>query len=259
MQSRPTDSDRPTTQEPLIQEHLMEEPGLTQHVAPKSMPQKLPRPVIGTSDHAIFAFAPNRETLGGTAYWIQDPMGNVLIDCPAWTEETQNWIQEQGGLRWLVLTHRGGMAKVRAIQAALGCEVVLQEQEAYLLPNLTVTTFHHVHKLTPDLTILWTSGHSPGSACVYTRQAGGILFTGRHLLPDRQGNPAPLRISKTFHWPRQLKNVQALRDRYRAENLALICPGGSIGYLRGSTAIEDAYAKLAAIDLDSLQHVEPGL
>ena len=151
------------------------------------------------------------------------------------------------------------MAKVRSIQAAMGCEIVIQEQEAYLLPNLTVIKFHHHHRITPDSEIIWTSGHSPGASCVYSQQQGGILFTGRHLLPDRHGDPAPLRISKTFHWNRQLKNVMVLRDRYCSETLRWICPGANTGYLRGETAIDSAYTKLMAIDLEALQNAEPGL
>jgi glyoxylase-like metal-dependent hydrolase (beta-lactamase superfamily II) len=224
------------------------------------MLQKPPRPLFEhPTSPQLFAFSPNREILGGTAYFVQTTEGNLLIDCPAWTEETIAWLTEKGGVRWLVLTHRGGMAKVREIQRLMNCEIVIQEQEAYLLPNLTVTTFHHSHLLTPEIEVLWTSGHSPGMSCIYIKKQGGILFTGRHLLPDRNGNPAPLRISKTFHWKRQLKNVQTLRDRFTAETLAWICPGASTGYLRGATAIGDAAVKLRAIDLDRLANAEPGL
>jgi glyoxylase-like metal-dependent hydrolase (beta-lactamase superfamily II) len=221
------------------------------------MPQKLPRPLF--PDSSIFVFPPNRETLGGTAYLVQAPEGNLLIDSPAWSDETSTWLAAHGGVRWIALTHRNGIAKVRNIQAALHCEILIQEQEAYLLPNLTVTSFHQFHRITPDLEILWTSGHTPGSSCIHTSAHNGILFTGRHLLPDRNGNPAPLRIAKTFHWKRQLKNIQALRDRYSAQSLDLICPGASTGYLRGANAIGDAYTKLEGIDLAQLQNAEPGL
>ncbi len=221
------------------------------------MPQKPPRSL--TPGSPIFAFPPNRETLGGTAYFVQTPTGNLLIDSPAWNEETRLWLEEKGGVRWFALTHRGAIAKVREIQTAFQCEILIQEQEAYLLPNLTVTSFHQSHRITPDLEILWTSGHTPGSSCIHSNLHQGILFTGRHLLPDRNGNPAPLRIAKTFHWKRQLKNIQTLRDRYNNDSLGLICPGGSTGYLRGTMAIDNAHAKLTAIDLEILQNAEPGL
>ena len=229
-----------------------------QHSAePSKPPRSVPCPNLETAQ--IFAFPPSRAILGGTAYGLLSDSGNVLIDCPAWNAETEAWLRDRGGVRTLFLTHRGGIANVKDIQAATGCDIVIQEQEAYLLPNLTVTSFHTHHTLPGDLEIFWTSGHSPGSACLYTPLHGGLLFTGRHLLPDRNGNPAPHRISKTFHWKRQLKNVQFIQDRFSTETLNYICPGSSTGYLRGATAIENAYVKLAAIELDTLQNIEPGL
>lgn len=194
-------------------------------------------------DH-IFAFPPNRDTLGGTAYLIVENEVNILIDCPAPDEVNQNFLHSLGGVQWLFITHRGGIGKASEIQKNFGCEIVIQEQEAYLLPNLKVTTFEREFDLLPATSAIWTPGHSPGSSCLYYDKNGGILFTGRHLLPNPQGELMPLRTAKTFHWPRQLKSVQLLRDRFTPETLSYICPGANTGFLRGKRAIEQAYEKL---------------
>lgn len=220
---------------------------------------KQPRLVLssddGSSPHFIFAFAPNRDTLGGTAYLIIETEGNILVDCPAWDEANQTFVQAQG-VRWLVITHRGGMGKVREIQQALGCEVVIQEQEAYLLPGLAVTVFREGLSLNHSR-LIWTSGHSPGSACLYHPAFGGVLFSGRHLVPDRHGNPAPLRTAKTFHWVRQIRNVQTLVDQFTPDTLRFLCPGANIGFLRGKQAIADPYPKLAQLDLQACLKMQP--
>jgi glyoxylase-like metal-dependent hydrolase (beta-lactamase superfamily II) len=217
---------------------------------------KSPRPVLEDWDH-LWAFSPNRDTLGGTAYLILDQNegrpANILIDCPAWTPEHQQYLEQQGGVRWLVITHRGGMGKVKDIQAALGCQVVVQEQEAYLQPEVEVQSFHHDLTLSDRTQVIWTPGHSPGSSCVYHSDPG-LLFTGRHLLPDRQGQPIPLRTAKTFHWPRQLRSIQALRDRFTPETLSYLCPGANTGFLRGQRAIAQAYTALQQLDLDQARH-----
>ncbi len=202
----------------------------------------------------IFAFAPNRDSLGGTAYFIVQETGNILIDCPVWDDRNRQWLEDNGGVRWLIFTHRGGMGKqVKPMQEALSCEVIVQEQEAYLLPETKVISFTETLSLTSEIELIWTPGHSPGSSCVYYNQQGGILFTGRHLLPKSAVEIVPLRTAKTFHWWRQIKSIAKLRDRFSATNLQYILPGANTGYLRGQGYIDDAYSKLQSLDLEQLK------
>jgi glyoxylase-like metal-dependent hydrolase (beta-lactamase superfamily II) len=186
----------------------------------------------------VFALPPNRDTLGGSAYAIISPLGNVLVDAPAWHQLNYDFLTEIGGIATLFITHRGGIGQAAKIAAAMQCEVIIQEQEAYLLPELKPTTFGD--RLTlgdPRLRAIWTPGHSPGSSCLYYDNHGGILFSGRHLLPDKDGRPVPLQVSKTFHWPRQLHHARVIRELYPAGLLRYICPGANAGLLRGKGAI----------------------
>jgi len=219
---------------------------------PQSAANKTPRRVFDS----IFAFPPNRDTLGGTAYLIVENNFNILLDCPAWNSANQDFLCRQGGAQWLVITHRGGIGNVSQIQQALGCQVLVQEQEAYLLP-LAVISFRTEFDLSPQSHVLWTPGHSPGSACLYHSCFNGVLFSGQHLLPNQQGQPMPLRTSKTFHWPRQLQSVKKLRDRFTPETLSYICPGANTGFLRGKRVIERAYDQLCQLDLAALRLTVP--
>ncbi|MGD1904781.1 MAG: MBL fold metallo-hydrolase [Leptolyngbyaceae cyanobacterium] len=218
-----------------------------------------PRSVLAT----IYAFPPNRETMGGTAYLIcaQDQAGqpaNLLVDTPAWHPETADFIQAQGGVRWWVITHRNGMGRVAPFQDRLQCELVVQEQEAYLLPEIDGRlTYHQQLDLEDIATVLWTPGYSPGSACLYYKAHGGVLFTGRHLLPSKAGQMTALRFSKTFHWPRQLRQIQRLQQDFTAETLAYFCPAANLGFLRGKTAVANAYEQLQAIDVETLRLCQP--
>jgi glyoxylase-like metal-dependent hydrolase (beta-lactamase superfamily II) len=231
---------------------------------------KQPRPVLDS----VWAFPPNRETFGGTAYLIvensssipqnvsqnvpQNTPNNILIDCPSWDDETQSFLAQQGGVQWLVLTHRQGMSPAIAnIQERFGCKVLVQEQEAYLLPDIEVMTFGDRSVITPHTEVFWTPGYSPGSACVYY-QPHGLLFTGRHLLPNATGNPQPLRTAKTFHWPRQLRQVQQILERFDDASLQYLCPGANTGFLRQQRFIHPAYAKLQQLDLLTLRHASVG-
>lgn len=203
--------------------------------------------------NGVHAFPPNRNTMGGTAYLIVSSQGNVLVDCPPWREGYADFLGDRGGVRWLILTHRGNISSdIARIQSELGCEIFIQEQEAYLLPSLAVTSFEREKSITKSLTLIWTPGHSPGSTCLHDARFGGRLWTGRHLLPDLQGSPVPLRTAKTFHWRRQLQSVRALRDRFSPETLANIYPGANLGLLRGKKIIENAYHGLQSLELNEL-------
>jgi glyoxylase-like metal-dependent hydrolase (beta-lactamase superfamily II) len=214
---------------------------------------KPPRFVLDT----IFAFPPNRDTLGGTAYLIVENTGNLLIDCPAWNETNEQFLRDKGGVSLLFLTHRGGIGKARDIQEAMGCNILIQEQEAYLLPGLNVTSFQYELTLSPSCSAIWTPGHSPGSSCVYDSRVGGVLFSGRHLLPNQQGEPVPLYTSKTFHWRRQIHSVKSLIERFTPETLNSLCPGSNTGALRGKGAIDDTYHRLIKLNLEALLNSEP--
>ncbi|AFZ23153.1 Zn-dependent hydrolase, glyoxylase [Cylindrospermum stagnale PCC 7417] len=202
--------------------------------------------------NSIFAFPPNRETLGGTSYFIVRNEGNILIDCPALDQTNQDFWRSHGGVRWLFLTHRGAIGKAAEIQQILGCEILIQEEEAYLLPGLTVTTFSQEFTLNSTAQVVWTPGHSPGSSCLYYQEFGGVLFTGRHLVPNQQSQPMPLRTAKTFHWSRQIKSLQSLLERFTPETLQYICPGANTGLLRGKRLIDQAYQRLAGLDLQAM-------
>jgi glyoxylase-like metal-dependent hydrolase (beta-lactamase superfamily II) len=211
---------------------------------------KLPRPIL----EGIFAFPPNRDTLGATAYLIVEKDNNILVDCPAWDEANLEFLLSQGGVRWLAITHRGGIGKkVQQMQQTLNCEILIQEQEAYLLPEVKVTRFEKEFELIPNCFFIWTPGFSPGSSCLYYNAHGGVLFSGRHLLLNPEGKIVPLRTPKTFHWFRQLRSVASLRDRFSPETLNYICPGANTGYLRGKGFVDRAYQHLLDLDLELLK------
>ena len=202
---------------------------------------------------SIYAFPPNRFTLGGTAYLIVKNQGNILIDCPIWDAATAEFVHRLGGVSQLILTHRGGLSEqLPKIASALNCTVVVQEQEAYLVSHsIQKTTFHHELTWEDGDRVFWTPGHSPGTCCYYHAEHN-LLFTGRHLVPNKAGEPSPLKTPKTFHWKRQLQNVERLTTEFNQDSLTYIMPGANLGRLRGNKFIDQAYEKLSGLKMDSL-------
>jgi len=198
--------------------------------SPKINNPKPPKLILNN----IWAFPPNRDILGGTAYLLTTPQGNILVDCPAWHEDNLKFCQEKGGVKYLFVTNRDGISKhIAKFKNSLNCQLIIQEQEVYLLPNLDALSFGEEYDLSDSCQLIWTSGYSPGSSCLFYQENGGVLFSGRHLLPVKQDKIVPLRFKKTFHWRRQQLNTQLICDRFLPDKLKYICPGANTGYLRG--------------------------
>jgi hypothetical protein len=66
------------------------------------------------------------------------------------------------------------------------------------------------------------------------------------------GALAPLRTSRSFHWPRQLASIERLKTWLPAGSPAEIACGGGLGALRGEVLVHDGGALLAAIEGQAL-------
>ncbi len=207
-----------------------------------------PQPVLP----GLWLFAPSRDSHGGSAWWLEHPDGGLLIDCPGWTEANLAFLAGRAGGR-IVLTGREGHGRCRRFQQALGWPVLVQEQEAYLLPGVDqLQTFAAEWQLSADLQLLWTPGPTPG-ACVLLARGGEILFCGRLLSPTGPGRAAPLRTARSFHWGRWLRSLEALRQRLPAPGPRWIASGAGLGALRGAKLIEGGRALLEGLDLEALR------
>lgn len=207
----------------------------------------------------LWLFAPNRDTQGGSSWLLERPGGDLLIDCPAITQANLEVLARRGAGGTLVLTSREGHGRCRRIQELTGWPVLLQEQEAYLLPTVPQRVgFGSEHTLAPGIRLLWTPGPTPGSCVLHAAGAwGDLLFCGRLLQPIGPGAVAPLRTSRCFHWPRQLASIGKLRDWLPAGSPAAIACGGGLGALRGAALVEHGAARLAALDLSALADAAP--
>ena len=225
-------------------------------------PARLVRP-------GLWLFAPNRDTLGGSSWLVAaHPLGgdgggdgggegDLLIDCPAWNRANLDLLASRGGGGTIVLTSREGHGRCCRFQEALGWRVLVQEQEAYLLPGVKhLHTFGQEHQLAAGVRLLWTPGPTPGSCVLHHAGAGWDgLFCGRLLQPLAPGVLGPLRQPRTFHWPRQLASLERLRQWLPEGSPAWIACGGGLGALRGTVLVQDGSRVLAGLDLVKLAGV----
>jgi glyoxylase-like metal-dependent hydrolase (beta-lactamase superfamily II) len=216
----------------------------------------------------LFLFAPNRDSQGGSAWWLELADRDLLIDVPALSEANLAFLRQRAARRgaaapppWIVLTGREGHGRCRRLQQALGWPVLVQEQEAYLLPGVApLHTFAAEHQLAEGVRLLWTPGPSPGACVLHVRVAAGGaaaavdgLFCGRLLVPLGPGRLGPLISRRTFHGPRQLRSLERLRDWLPAGSPDWIASGAGLGALRGEKLVAQGAALLAGIDLDAAE------
>jgi hypothetical protein len=208
----------------------------------------------------LWVFAPSRDSHGGTAWLLHPPGGApLLIDCPGLTAANLAFLRgesdasplrqdrrdtaEGGPSGLVVLTSREGHGRCRRLQQALEWPVLVQEQEAYLLPGVSpLRTFGEQEVVAEGLRLLWTPGPTPGSCVLHAAgewaaAEGDVLFCGRLLVPTAPGQAAPLRTPRTFHWPRQLRSLKRLRQWLPAESPQWIASGAGLGALRGEKLI----------------------
>jgi hypothetical protein len=208
----------------------------------------------------LWLFAPSRDSQGGSAWLLETPDLDLLIDCPALSQANLAFLASRGrhagaaGAGRIVLTGRDGHGRCRRLQEQLGWPVVVQEQESYLLPGVDpLLTFASDWELAPGVRLLWTPGPSPGACVLHALgpgPAGDGLFCGRLLVPVGPGSLAPLRRRNTFHWPRQVASLERLIRWLPAGSPGWIASGAGLGALRGGRIVTGAAALLASLRPD---------
>jgi len=231
---------------------------------PFSSPLEPGRPPTAVQP-GLWLFAPNRDTQGGSAWLLETAEFDLLIDCPALSQANLTFLAErerrapEAGR--MVLTGRDGHGRCRRLQERLGWPVVVQEQEAYLLPGVDpLITFAGEGEIAPGLRLLWTPGPSPGACVLHALGEGPAadgLFCGRLLVPVGPGALAPLRRRSTFHWPRQLASLERLIRWLPPESPGWIASGAGLGALRGGRIVTGAAALLAGLRPDPADPGEP--
>lgn len=212
----------------------------------------------------LWLFAPGRDCHGGSAWLLESLTVDLLIDCPDLSESNLTFLRQRRAFReprrsgWIVLTSRLGHGRCRRLQQALGWPVLVQEQEAYLLPDVASRhTFAEDHRLADGVRVLWTPGPTPGACVLHAPAAADGLFCGRLLVPVAAGRLAPLRTRSCFHWTRQLRSLEWLRRRLPAGSPDWIATGAPLGALRGGRLVSEGARLLAELDLEALAEVPP--
>ena len=162
-------------------------------------------------------------SFGASSWFIRRPDGNVLVDSPRWSAPLARLLQQLGGVRWLLLTHRDDVADHQRWAQQFGCERWIHAADADAAPEAEQQLQGEaVRQLVPGLQLWPVPGHTAGSMVVLLGEQRLVLFSGDHLW----WNPRlqQLEASEThcwWNWPAQLRSLKLLQGL----DVAWLLPG----------------------------------
>ena len=167
------------------------------------------------AENVYFCGFTAESSFGAWSYLITRPEnegGNVLVDSPRFATQLVNRIEELGGVRRMLLTHKDDVADHERFARKFGCERVMHAADgAARLGIEMVIEGEEPVQLDPDLLVIPTPGHTRGHV-VFLYQ-NKFLFTGDHLAwsPARNTLTA-FRSVAWYSWPKQIASMEKLAN-----------------------------------------------
>jgi glyoxylase-like metal-dependent hydrolase (beta-lactamase superfamily II)/ferredoxin len=185
----------------------------------KNAPLTLPRHI---TDTIYFCGYASEDSYGATAYLIQTPAGNILIDSPRFNSHLVKEIEKIGGVKWMFLSHQDDVADHEKFHQHFKCTRIIHRndlQEDTKNCEMILEGEEDFH-LNADIKIISTPGHTRGHLVLHYKNQ--FLFTGDHLFYDAE--TTKIYASKSvnwFSWEKQVQSIKKLIDL----NVDWIFPG----------------------------------
>ncbi len=185
---------------------------------------------VPIEDEVAYCGYASERSFGARSWFIRRSQGNVLFDSPRAAPPLLQRLDALGGIKWMVLSHRDDVADHQAIQANFGCRRVMHGAEGLRGLERTLDGWDPV-TLEPDLLLIPTPGHTPGSLCLLYRNR--FLFTGDHLWWNPQAGRLSASQRHCWHdWPTQLESL----ERLLAFDFTWVLPGHGAWFQADSPA-----------------------
>ena len=171
------------------------------------------------TDQVYFCGFTSESSFGAWAYLVVRPMekgGNVLVDSPRFTAPLVRRIEQMGGVRLILLSHRDDIADHARFAAHFACPRVMHHGDgAAALGIERVISGTAPVRIDDDFLLIPTPGHTRGHQVFQYREK--VLFTGDHLAwsPERRTLTA-FRDVCWYSWAEQTRSMEKLLP-YRFE------------------------------------------
>ena len=165
----------------------------------------------------------SHRSFGARSWLIQRADGNVMVDVPRWSAPLARRIEVMGGLAQIVLTHRDDVADHQRWAQAFACERWIHRGDADAAPSAEqVLEGLEPLELAPQIELLPTPGHTPGSLCLLLGDQRRVLFSGDHVWWNRDQDV--LVCSERYCWWDFNVQIRSLQ-RLQPLDVAWLLPG----------------------------------
>ena len=164
-------------------------------------------------ENVYFCRFTSESSFGAWSYLVVRPEsagGNLLIDSPRFATQLVKRIEEMGGVKRMLLTHRDDVADHELFAGKFGCERVMHADDgAQRLGVERIIAGENEVELDDDLVAIPTPGHTRGHVVFLYKNK--FLFTGDHLAwsPERETLTA-FRSVAWYSWDRQMESMSRL-------------------------------------------------
>jgi glyoxylase-like metal-dependent hydrolase (beta-lactamase superfamily II)/ferredoxin len=164
----------------------------------------------------------SEDSFGASAWFVQRPAGNVLVDSPRFTEALAGPIAGLGGIDHVVLTHRDDVADADRWAARFGALVWIHEDDRPAAPFATdLLRGLGDTVIQPGLVAVPTPGHTKGSVVFLLDDRW--LFTGDSLAwSQERSDLTAFRGACWWSWSEQVDSLERLAAAHR---FAVVLPG----------------------------------
>lgn len=168
-----------------------------------------PDPIEGGVSYCGYS---SKDSFGASAYFVERPEGNLLVDSPRYVPPLVRGFEARGGLGLILLTHRDDVADADQYAERFGARVVIHEDDKAAAPYATeVLTGREPTELRPGLVAFPVPGHTKGSV-VYLLE-DRFLFTGDSLyFSRRRQRLSAFRDATWYSWEEQARSLARLAD-----------------------------------------------
>lgn len=151
-------------------------------------------------------------SFGGNSFFIKEREGNWLIDSPKFNNHLINWFEQQGGIKYIFLTHEDDVAEAEKYADHFLAKRIIHKHSLEAEPDseIVIEDFSSLEFLT-DIRIIPTPGHTKGHMVLIYKDK--FLFSGDHLYVSRKtGELAAHRKHCWYSWKEQTNSMKKLMD-----------------------------------------------